>query len=104
MEGDIEFELALLDGFAPEDGDFFDVLTADQLMLGENFQLLLDAPVIDGKTFGFSFLNLPDPVAGTNRDVFRLTWGVAAIPEPSTGWILLLLMMFQFQKRHKVKA
>ena len=43
LEADIGLELALLDGFIPEDGDFFDVLTADELILGEDLQFLLDA-------------------------------------------------------------
>ena len=104
LDGEIKFQLEFLAGFSPEDGDFFDILTADELILGNNFRLLLDGPVIDGKTFGSEILSLPDPVAGNDREVLRLTWGVTAIPEPASSWTLVFIVFLSLQYRRKAKA
>ncbi len=79
--------LELLAGFTPTDGDFFDFLTADQLVI--EGAVTFDLPPIDGVMFSHELLTLFDPVYGRDRDVFRMS--VNAVPEPNAlSWLLLL--------------
>ena len=86
LEGETRLLIELLGGFTPEEGDFFDLLTADQINL--NGSLILDAPVINDLTFGYEILTLFDPGAGFDRQVVRVSYGFQAVPEPTSLWLL----------------
>ena len=74
-------------GFNPQVGDFFDVLTANQInQLGQLF-------VQTGPAFEFEIqiLTLPDQAAGTDRSVLRLVT-LRSVPEPNVACLLGLLI------------
>ena len=80
----LQMSVALADGFTPAPGDFFDVITADQIVLAQAPDLQF--PTVTGIAFEAAVLTLPDPEAGSSRDVLRVT----ATPEPASAGLLLL--------------
>lgn len=74
LSGSIDVDL--IDGFVPQPGDFFDILTADSLEFIGNAGF--DFPTLNGLTFACDLLNLFDATTGTNRDVLRITFGAPA--------------------------
>jgi hypothetical protein len=79
----LEFEVALLGGFLPAIGSFFDVFTADDLVVNLA-SLIFDLPSFTGMTFDASIVSFD------GREALRLTVVAAAVPEPSVLWLLLL--------------
>jgi hypothetical protein len=69
-------QVSLVDGFVPQPGDFFDILTADTLVVTGN--PTFDFPKLNGLTFTGDLLSLFDATTGTHRDVFRITFGIPA--------------------------
>ncbi|NQT37763.1 MAG: discoidin domain-containing protein, partial [Planctomycetes bacterium] len=91
-------EISLLNGFVPELGDTFDVLTALDVFLDD--RLLIDQPTSLPGTF--SAWTVP----GGNGEFLRLGYevtGGATVPEPSTLMILLLGLLCLALRRWRRK-
>ena len=85
-------------GFAPDIGDFFDVLTADSL------QVDLDLITLIMPTdFVAAVVTLPDPIRGETAQALRLTFGsdVVGVPEPVTVGLLVLGLLALGLRRRK---
>ncbi len=103
MQDNPLIDVSLIDGFTPQVGDFFDILTADELQLVGNIDFSF--PVLNGLTFDHDVINLFDSSRGTNRDVLRLTWGAAAVPEPGSTVLIAALgsiFLVLFRRRQLV--
>lgn len=85
LEDAVSLDVDLVDGYTPMDGDFFDVLTADEIAVAGTLDL--DLPSVPGVSFSHAILELFDPLAGTDRDVLRIT---ARVPEPGAALLLAL--------------
>ena len=86
------FELERIGGYNPNVGDFFDVLTGDDIIMLGSISVQTDSP---GLVFATSIENLFDATTGTNRDVLRFTT-VSSVPEPGPTAILALVMLIGF--------
>lgn len=84
-------DVDLINGFAVQNGDFFDIITADSIVFQGNMNSLMQFMPSSG--YSLSVMTLNDPVSGNiPRNVLRLTY--SAIPEPgSAGMIIGLLWM-----------
>lgn len=87
LNGTVEVAISLVDGYIPNEGDYFDILSADQILL--NGLLDFDFPIVGGLTFEHEVLNLLDTgtidaenPSGFNRDVLRITFGIEAALSP----------------------
>lgn len=85
LEDALSIQVDLVDGYTPLDGDFFDVLTADEIVVAGGLDL--DFPELPGTAFSQQILSLFDPLTGTERDVLRIT---ARVPEVGTPLVLAL--------------
>lgn len=74
------FEIELLSGFTPVEGDTFDVLSADEIVVAG--ELDFDFPALAGLVLTHEILRLFDASAGIERDVLRIT---ARVPEPGVA-------------------
>ncbi|WP_148074497.1 beta strand repeat-containing protein [Bythopirellula goksoeyrii] len=79
LDGVVEISVMLQEGFVPGEGNFFDILSADQIILDGSLDFAF--PIVDGMTFSHEILNLLDPATidaenptGVNRDVLRITF------------------------------
>ena len=88
---DVTIDVSFLDAYAPRAGDFFDIITADQLDLEG------DLIIRSGYRFDVASLTLFDGVTGGQRDVLRLT--AVAVPEPGSWLAGLTLGLLLVSRR-----
>ncbi|MEM7454137.1 MAG: hypothetical protein AAF456_07255, partial [Planctomycetota bacterium] len=89
LDGEIDLSIELQNGYTPVTGEFYDLITADTLMINGNINV--NGPIINDLTFGYEKLTLFDPGAGFNRDVLRVSYGVTPIPEPGIPLVVLAI-------------
>lgn len=82
------------------DGDFFDLLTADSLILSS--QAGINLPQQAGFEFSYQVLTLFDPAFGRDRDVFRVS--VTAVPEPNMFGLMLAASCCWLVRRNRRSA
>jgi hypothetical protein len=93
----LHLAIMLLDGFLPTIGNFFDVLTADHLLVDLG-QLVFDLPSLgNGASFAASIVSFD------GRDALRLTVVAAAVPEPGTLGCLLFAALAIAAQRLRVR-
>jgi hypothetical protein len=92
-------DVELLPGFTLVEGDSFDVLAADRIVVAE--ALAFDFPLLDGLVFGHEILRLFDDSAGREREVLRIT--AQLVPEPGAVIQLAagLLGLHAFARRRR---
>ena len=96
----VAIDVSRLNGYVPQIGDFFDIVTADEIEVLGSINVVTDSP---GLTFSTEVLNLFDSTTGTNRDVLRLTT-LTAVPEPgSIALIGLSLAMASLVRRRRTR-
>lgn len=94
------FDLDRIDGFIPQVGDFFDLLTGDAIVLQGTLDILTDSPAL---TFDVSLLTLFDDSTGTNRDVLRFTT-LTTVPEPNAAIVAVMIGMCSLARRRNRAA
>ena len=92
----LTIDVSLLGSFMPTTGNFFDVITADDLTADLGLLNFLFPSFSDGSTF------IPTLVSFDGRDALRLTL-VSGVPEPSTLALFLLAAFALVYGRRRVQ-
>ena len=96
----VTIDVSRLNSYLPQVGDFYDIVTADEIQMLGSLNLLTDSP---GLTFSTEVLNLFDTTTGTNRDVLRLTT-LTAVPEPGSASVIgLSLVIATLVRRRRTR-
>ena len=93
LQDGVILDVSRIGGFNPQVGDFFDVLTGDDITLLGSLEIQTDSA---GLTFSSSVETLFDATTGTDRDVLRLTT-VTAVPEPTSAMAIGLVLLIASQ-------